>query len=108
MDFWLNDSEYSIVALLPHADLADLAVELDVIPEAEIKPRDLLSNLVPRLLELASVEGLPLSKWDRDDLEALPDDHRAALARTIGCGSDVAAMLKAGKKVYKSYQKERK
>jgi hypothetical protein len=93
--------------MLPHADLADLAVELDVIPEAEIKPRELLSTLVVRLLMLGEREGLPFSKWDSEDLNELQTDHRRALALAMGWKPEVASMIKRGQKIYKIYKKER-
>jgi hypothetical protein len=54
-------------------------------------------------------EGLPFSKYDRDDLEALPASDRASLARLQGLKSSasVSAMVKAGQKVYKTYVKTR-
>ena len=107
MSFWLSDNEYLGLGMLPHADLADLAVELGVIPEAEIKPRELLSTLVMRLLSLAESEGLPLSKWDKDDLTELPTEHREALAASMGWRPDVRDMLKRGQKIYKHYKKQR-
>jgi hypothetical protein len=103
--FTLSDSEFAGFQMLPEADLADLAVELEVVPEAEIDARGLLSELVVRILERAQTEGLPFSKYDREDLEALPDSHRKALAQAMGWPDDVKGLLKQGAKVYKEYRK---
>ena len=107
MAFELLPSEVETISLLPELDLADLAVDLDLIPDAEIDRPSLLLEILPRLLELAAREGLPFSRWDQEDLEGLPEHHRAALAEIIGGPSDPASMLKAGAKVYKTYRKLR-
>ena len=106
--FTLSDTEFAGLALLPEADLADLAVELDMVPEAEIDARGLLAELVDRILDRAVSEGLPFSKYDADDLKELPEHHFAALANKMGWPADVNAFLKIGGKIYKEYQKTRR
>ena len=92
---------------LPDKDLADWAVELNLLPEAEIDRQGLLEELVPRLLALARREGLPFSKYDAQDLDDLPPDHRAALAREMGWKQETRAMVRAGEKIWKVYRKSR-
>ncbi|MCP4804854.1 MAG: hypothetical protein GY913_02630 [Proteobacteria bacterium] len=104
MKFSLSSEEAAQVAFVPVGDLVDLAVELDHIPAAEIERSELLPELIPRLYELAQREGLPFSKYDAEDLDELPSDHRAALASAMGWGSGVSAILKQGAKVYKTYR----
>jgi len=106
--FTLTDAEFAGFQMLPEADLADLAVELDMVPEAEIDARSLLAELVVRILERGKSQGLPFSKYDKEDLESLPEPHRLALAKAMGWPSDVKAMLKNGGKIYKDYQKNRR
>jgi uncharacterized protein (DUF3820 family) len=106
--FTLSDSEFQPLRLLPEADIADLAVELDMVPEAEIDARGLLSELVGRILDRAVDEGLPFSKYDADDLRDLPEEHFRALADKMGWPADVPAFLKLGGKIYKEYQKTRR
>ena len=105
--FTLSDEEFAALALLPESDLADLAVELDQIPAAEIDARSLLADLVTRILERASSEGLPFSKYDKEDLNELPKDHFTALATAMNWPDNVDAFLKKGGKIYKEYQKSR-
>lgn len=107
MSFVLLDDELTSLNLIPDVDLADLAVELDLVPEEVIDRRALLEDAVPRLLELATREGLPFSKYDRDDLDELPEPHRQALARALGWDASVDGLLKAGAKVYKVYRRNR-
>ena len=106
--FTLSDSEFQPLQLLPEADIADLAVELDMVPEAEIDAHGLLSVLVERILDRAVDEGLPFSKYDADDLKDLPEEHFKALADKMGWPADVSAFLKQGWKIYKEYQKSRR
>ena len=94
--------------MLPDSELADLAIELDMIPGSEIKPKRLLSDIVGRILELAQAEGLPFSKYDREDIENLPKEHFQALAQAMNWPADIDGFLKKGRKVYKYYQKHRR
>lgn len=92
---------------LPHAELVDLAVELDLVVPARIERLALLGDVLVALAERARAQGLPLTAYDREDLEALPAAHRAALAALIGQSDNVDAILKAGLKVSKRYRSER-
>jgi hypothetical protein len=106
--FTLTDAEFAGFQMLPEADLADLAVELEVVPASEIDARGLLGELVIRILERAKTEGLPFSKWDKEDLESLPQEHLRALASAMNWPSDIESLLKLGGKVYKEYRKTRR
>jgi hypothetical protein len=105
--FVLTDQETRGLDYLPDKDLADWAVDLDLMPETEIDRLDLLQAMVPRLLALAQQEGLPFSKYDAQDLDELPPEHRRALARAMGWREDTRAMIRAGSKVWKNYRKNR-
>ncbi len=107
MAFELYPADTEKIDLLPETDLADLAIDLDLIPEERIDRNQLLLEMLPRLLKLAEREGLPFSRWDQEDLEALPESHRSALAAVMGWPSDPKSMVKAGAKVFKIYRKTR-
>ena len=107
MTFELTDAEYRLVEFLPEEDLVDLAVELDIPIGEVIDRRSVLDLCAVAFGELASREGLPFSEYDREDLEQLPAAHRAALARCLGVSDSVAAILKAGRKLYKVYRRSR-
>jgi hypothetical protein len=105
--FVLTDLETQGLDYLPDKDLADWAVELDLMPAEEIDRHGLLEELVPRLMDVARREGLPFSKYDALDLDELPDAHRRALARAMGWKEDTRAMVRAGEKIWKVYRKNR-
>ncbi len=107
MRFVLTEEETRGLEYLPDKDLADWAVDLDMVPEEEIDRLGLLEELVPRLLGVARREGLPFSKYDAPDLDDLPGDHRRALARAMGWKGDTRSMVRAGERVWKVYRKNR-
>ncbi len=107
MSYTLSDDELQALSMVPDKELAALAADLSLMPEAEIDRRALLEAMIPRLLSLARREGLPFSKYDAEDLSELPAEHREALARAMGWRSDVRSMIRAGGKVYKIYRKDR-
>lgn len=108
MTFRLQDTEWALVQHLPTQDLVDLAADLDVIIPAEVDKRELVELCVPRIVERGLANGLPFSKYDEEDLRALAPDALAALARIQGVGPEVHAVLKAGEKVYRVIERDRK
>ncbi len=107
MSYTLSDDELQTLAMIPDKELAALAADLSLMPEAEIDRRALLEAIIPRLLSLARREGLPFSKYDAEDLGELPTAHREALAQAMGWRPDVRSMIRAGSKVYKVYRRDR-
>lgn len=102
-----NPAEQAVLNNIPEGDLVDLVAELDVAVPAVIVRDELLVLALDRISQRARAEGLPFSKWDREDLEALPAPHLRALAQACGTSGSVDALMKSGAKVYKRYQKDR-
>lgn len=105
----LTPEERALLQKVPEDDLAEMAVDLDVLLDAELDRDTLIVKCLEGLLERAEREGLPLSKYDRDDLEALPDPHLQALGTLVGVSGRVTvrSMLRQGRKVWRKYKKER-
>ena len=105
----LNDADYAFLERIPEPDLVDAAADLGLAVPETIDRRELMDRMLTAIIQRAHDEGLPFSKYDKDDLEALDADERAAIATLQGLRSDasVRAMLKAGQKVYKWYRKVR-
>ena len=105
--FSLTTAEMSLYENLPEDNIIELAAELNLLIPERISRDVLLAQAICGIAELAGREGLPLSRYDRDDLEALPREHLRALAAMCGWRPDINAILKAGQKVYKTYTRQR-
>ena len=101
--FELTEAEWDMVKHLPELDLVDLAAELELIPPAEIDRRSLVVQCVLRMVVLAQEDGLPFSKYDRDDLDALAPEQLAVLAGLLGTRTTVRAVLARGQKTWKAW-----
>jgi hypothetical protein len=108
----LTPQELAMFDHAPEDDLVDLAIELDVVVPDDIVRAQFLNAVVRNLRDLAAREGLPLSPYDAEDLQDLPPEHLDALARLCSLtpgkkAETIELLLKAGKKVYKVYRKQR-
>lgn len=101
--------ELELLAQVPETDLAEMAVDLDVLLDAEIDRAGLWQQCLTALLDRAEREGLPLSKYDADDLSELSPDELQALGNHIGVRGRVTvkAMLRQGAKTWRIYKKQR-
>lgn len=108
MTFSLDDAEFELIRNVPAADLVSLAADLDMVPPAEIDRRALVEQCVPRMLARARADGgLPLSKYDAADVQALSPDDLRVLAAIQGTRSDAKAVLRAGARLYRAREKHR-
>ena len=109
----LTPEEVAMFRNAPEEELVDLAIDLDVPVPEEIDLDGMLDRVVRNLAALAQREGLPFSRYDREDLEQLSQMERGAIARLNGVDpradveSQISALLKTGSKVYKMYRKTR-
>lgn len=107
MAFRLTEQELAPCLNLPEDNLVDLAAELDLMVPEKLARADLLAEAVGRIVERAQREGLPFSKYDREDLAALPSAHLAALAAVCKAPPSVDGIIKSGRRVYKMYARQR-
>lgn len=109
MSIELTEEEWVFLSRIPETDLVDAAADLSMLAPEVLDARALLEDMIPLIIARLQDEGLPFSKYDRDDLEALSASDRASLAKLQGLkpNASVSAMLKAGQKVYKTYVKTR-
>lgn len=109
MPFELTDEEYAPLAGLPVEGVVDLAAELDMVAPERIDRRELLGRCVEALVVHGQANGLPFSKYDREDLAELDAADLEAIGRLQGLRGrvTVAAVVKAGQKVYKTYSTKR-
>jgi hypothetical protein len=103
----LTPEERRLLANIPETELAELAAELSIAVPGRIDSTSLAARCIVALAQLARTEGLPFSRYDRADLEALSSIELRALAELCGYPSSVDGMLKSGGKVYKSWSRTR-
>ena len=103
----LSPTDLAMIQGVPASDLIALAADFDLVPDAEIDRAGLVAEVLPRMLDRVRAEGVPLSKYDAEDVAALPPPLLGALARLQGCAADPAAILKAGDRVYRQRQRQR-
>ena len=109
----LTPEELSMFQNVPEDELVDLAIDLDVPVPEEIDLEGMLSAVVRNLASLGQREGLPFSRYDREDLEQLGELERGAIAKLNGVDPNakasvqISGLLKTGQKIYKMYRKTR-
>ncbi len=109
MSIVLTEDEWAVLRRIPETDLVDAAADLSMLTPEALDVRALLEDMIPLIIARLRDEGLPISKYDRDDLEALSASDRASVAKLQGLkpNASVSAMVKAGQKVYKTYLRTR-
>ena len=100
----LTPDELAMFANIPEGDLVELAADLALAIPAIIDRATLLEQAVVAMAQLGRTSGLPLSPYDRDDLDAMPTEHLQALCNLCGTAASVDALLKSGRKSYKAYK----
>lgn len=104
MPSFFTASERIMLANMPENDIVELAAELSVTVPETIQREELMQKVIVELARHVRVHGLPLSRYDADDLEALSPVELAGLARMVGVSASVPELLKAGKRAYKAYR----
>jgi hypothetical protein len=109
----LTPEEIAMFRNAPEDELVDLAIDLDVPVPEEIDIEGMLDAVVRNLASLGQREGLPFSRYDREDLAQLNEMERGAIANLNGVApskdadTQIAGLLKSGAKIYKMYRKTR-
>ena len=106
--FQFTSEEWSALAALPDDDVVRLATHLDFAPPEEIDARQLLEQCMPKLVDELEKNGIPLTKYDHDDLTAFDERQRRALAHLLRLRGtpSVRTLVRAGTRVTRSYQKK--
>ncbi len=86
----VTDAEWDSLARLPVRDLVELAADLALVAPAEVEGRALVEQCLPALCEWIRSHGLPVSKYDREELQNLPASQLRALGRL--CGLETASV----------------
>ena len=100
-------TERAMLDNLPESELVELAAELGVAVPAVIRRQELMEQVMHELACHVRIHGLPLSRYDEEDLAALSPAELAALARLVGVEPRVRDLLRAGRKAYKTYTRRK-
>jgi len=86
-----------------------MAADLDICIPETFDAKTLIEQCIPRIIERGMEEGLPISKYDAEELAALPQAELDALGRLQGLKTPttVAAVIRKGQRVYKWYRRNR-
>jgi hypothetical protein len=103
MSSMFTPAERAMLARMPENDIVELAAELSVAVPEVIHREALMEKVIGEMARHIRVHGLPLSKWDEDDLKDLSGPDLAGLAQLAGVSASVPELMKAGKRAYKNY-----
>lgn len=105
----IHDIDRPLLNAIPERDLVEMAIDLDIFVPEKIDRMQMIEQCIWAILKRARAEGLPLSRYDQDDLEALGADGLNAMSKLMGLSgpASVEKIIKKGRRVYKSYQKHR-
>ena len=109
MSALLTMEELEPLRRLPDDVLVDMAADLDICIPETFDVQALVEACIPRIIERGMEEGLPLSKYDAEDLATLSQSELDALGRLQGLKTPttVAAVVRKGQRVYKWYRRNR-
>ena len=109
MHYTLTPEELEPLRRLPDDVIVDMAADLDIIVPETFDVQSMIEACIPRILERGKAEGLPLSKYDAEDLATLSQAELDALGRLQGLKTPttVAAVIRKGQRVYKWYRRNR-
>ena len=90
---------------LPVAELVALARDLDRPVASDLPLPELAKEIVLGYAALAQTEGLPISRYDADELAALALPELEGLARLCGVAPSVEALCASGSRAWKNREK---
>lgn len=79
------------VAEVQEPDLVGFCIELDQVPGEHFSIDDFVDPLFDGLVDMARNEGLPLTKYDADDLSRFDERQLAAFANALGVRANPGA-----------------
>ena len=83
----LTDEELALlhrIATAQEEEMVSFCIELDLVPDEPFDIDTVLDTAFERLVAWIRVEGLPLTKYDADDLSRFGDGEIAAFAAALG------------------------
>jgi hypothetical protein len=84
MPFVFTPAESAFLSTIPKDDIEELLVELDVLLESTFDRDAALSRAITEILDWLPEHGLPVTRYDLEDLQSLPVEDLEALALRAG------------------------
>ncbi len=81
MSFQFTEEEWDTLEGIPEDDVVALSAYLSIVKPEVVDRRALLEQCIPRALRHCRQHGLPFTRYDREELEALPPHQFQALER---------------------------
>jgi len=72
------------IAAVQEEDVVSFCIELDLVPDEPFSVDDVVDPLFERLVDRARTEGLPISKYDAEDLQHFESRQLLAFAAALG------------------------
>lgn len=72
------------VAQVQEEDLVSFCIEFDLVPDEPFRVDDVVDRVFEALVDRARVEGLPISRYDAEDLSGFAPGPLAAFAAGLG------------------------
>ena len=104
---FITDQDWRLLQFVEENELVSLAAELDICAPMQIDARALWEQCVVAIAARAKSDGVPLSKYDHEDVAALTPSQLQTLAGLQGSRATVSAILKAGARAYRRYERSR-
>ena len=105
----IQSNDLELLHAIPERDLVEMAIDLEIRVPERIQRIEMITQCIQAIVTRAQAEGLPLSQYDQDDLEALNPTELKAISQLMGLDGapSIDKILKKGRKVYKMYQRHR-
>ena len=105
----IQSADIELLQAIPERDLVEMAIDLEIRVPEQIQRMDMITQCILAIVDRAKMEGLPLSQYDKDDLEALNMADLKAIGELLNLAGppSIDKILKKGRKVYKMYQRYR-
>ncbi len=72
------------IATVQEEEMVSFCIELDIVPDEPFSVDDVIERVIEALVQRAASEGLPISKYDAEDLARFSAAELTALARGLG------------------------
>ena len=109
MPFTFTPAEQAMIDQIPSSELEELAAELEIVLPATVDRDALLRRILAAMVERIAEEGLPLSRFNKMDLEELSSIELESLGSMAGHQGPATpdGLIRTCKKACRHYRRNR-